>query len=245
MPTFVNGTLTVTRAAQAITNFAATPARPGFIVGNKFSVSATPGASTSPLVFASTSPNICSVSAATVTMLAFGTCTLTADQAADANFSAAPTATLSVSFALTASMTLSAAPNPVRVGDPLLLSARIAANGAPTSTRRATTVSAKAAATVPSGTVTFYDGTATIGNGTLDANGVASISTSTLAAGAHTLSAVYAGDVEFAQASATLAVTILLPDPPVPAPALPPHWLVLLGTLLAALATWHLFPRRS
>jgi hypothetical protein len=52
----------------------------------------------------------------------------------------------------------------------------------------------------PTGTVTFYDGTGNtavaLGQGTLS-NGVATLTDYTLAAGSHTLSAVYSGDVNF------------------------------------------------
>ena len=84
--------------AQAITAFAATPSAPVFSPGGTFGVSATPSASTSPVVFASTSPAVCTVSGGTATIVAAGTCTLTADQAGDTNYSAAPQVTLNVTI---------------------------------------------------------------------------------------------------------------------------------------------------
>src|SRR5690606_17051170 len=81
-------------APQAITAFAATPAAPVFTPGGTFTVSATGGASGNPVVFASMSPAVCTIAGNTVTMLAAGTCVLTADQAGDANHTAAPQATL-------------------------------------------------------------------------------------------------------------------------------------------------------
>ncbi|WP_449446123.1 IPT/TIG domain-containing protein [Thermomonas brevis] len=94
----VSESFAVNAATQAITGFTATPANPVYAPNGTFAVSATPGASTSPLVFASTSPTVCTVSGSTVTMLAAGNCTLTANQAADANYSAAPEATLAVTI---------------------------------------------------------------------------------------------------------------------------------------------------
>ena len=91
-------TLTIGKAAQAITGFAATPVAPTYAPNGNFTVSATPGASSSPVVFVSTSASVCTVSGNTVTMLAAGTCSLTADQASDANYSAAPQATLDVAI---------------------------------------------------------------------------------------------------------------------------------------------------
>jgi uncharacterized protein YhjY with autotransporter beta-barrel domain len=90
--------VTIGAASQTITNFAANPAAPVFSAGGTFTVSATPGASTSPVVFASTTTSVCTVSGNTVTMLTAGTCALTADQAADANYSAAPQVTLNVAI---------------------------------------------------------------------------------------------------------------------------------------------------
>ena len=48
----------------------------------------------------------------------------------------------------------------------------------------------------PAGSVTFMDGTATLGSGTL-ANGVATFSTATLTPGVHNITAVYGGDTNF------------------------------------------------
>lgn len=87
-------------ANQAISNFTANPAAPVFAPNGTFSVSATGGASTSPVVFASTTPGVCTVSGGTVTMVSGGTCGLTADQAGDTNYNAAPQATLNVTIGL-------------------------------------------------------------------------------------------------------------------------------------------------
>ena len=62
---------------------------------------------------------------------------------------------------------------------------------------------------VPTGTVSFSDGTTPLGACTLDAAGTCSISVSNLAAGAHSLTAAYAQDVSFAgSSSSALAYTI-------------------------------------
>ncbi len=50
---------------------------------------------------------------------------------------------------------------------------------------------------VPTGTVTFLDGTTVIGIGMLNASGVATLSTSTLSAATHSITASYAGDAKF------------------------------------------------
>jgi hypothetical protein len=63
----------------------------------------------------------------------------------------------------------------------------------------------------PTGTVTFYDGTTQIGSGGIGA----SISTANLAAGTHSITAVYSGDSHFnPNTSAAVAVTVATPPPP-------------------------------
>src|SRR5690606_15339001 len=71
---------------------------PVYSPGGTFAVSATGGASTSPVLFASASPAVCTVSGNTVTMQSAGNCALTADQARDANYNAAAQVTLDVTI---------------------------------------------------------------------------------------------------------------------------------------------------
>jgi hypothetical protein len=70
------------------------------------------------------------------------------------------------------------------------------------------TVTASSGSTgAPSGTVTFLDGTTTLGTGTLNTSGAATFSTSALTTGAHSITAQYGGDSNFA-ASTSTAVTV-------------------------------------
>src|SRR5437016_1007221 len=55
---------------------------------------------------------------------------------------------------------------------------------------------ASSATSIPTGTVTFQDGAATLGPGTLS-GGTATFSTSGLAAGTHSITAIYSGDANF------------------------------------------------
>ncbi len=67
----------------------------------------------------------------------------------------------------------------------------------------------------PNGTVTFYDGTTTIGSSVLAA-GSATISTSSLAIGNHSISAGFAGSAGFkASTSSAVGVTVSAPSQPV------------------------------
>jgi len=49
----------------------------------------------------------------------------------------------------------------------------------------------------PTGTVTFKDGSSTLGTGTLDSSGQAMFTTSTLTVGSHSITASYGGDTTF------------------------------------------------
>jgi hypothetical protein len=69
------------------------------------------------------------------------------------------------------------------------------------------TVTASSGSGTPAGTVTFLDGATSLGTGTLNGSGVATLSTTTLAAGAHSLTASYGGDTNFS-GSTSSAVTV-------------------------------------
>jgi hypothetical protein len=67
-------------------------------------------------------------------------------------------------------------------------------------------VAAASGSGTPTGSVSFLDGTTTLGTATLS-SGAASYSTSSLAAGSHSITAVYAGDTNFS-GSTSNAVTV-------------------------------------
>jgi hypothetical protein len=62
---------------------------------------------------------------------------------------------------------------------------------------------------VPTGTVTFFDGTTSLGTGTLDGTGAATFDIPAIASGAHAFSAQYSGDAaNAASTSATVNLTV-------------------------------------
>ena len=66
----------------------------------------------------------------------------------------------------------------------------------------------RASAGTPTGTVSFMDGTTSLGNSTLNGSGGATLSTSSLSAGVHNITAVYGGDSDFGtSASSPMAVS--------------------------------------
>jgi len=65
------------------------------------------------------------------------------------------------------------------------------------------TATVASAAGVPTGTVTFKNGTATVGTGTLNASGVATFSSTTLAGANYNVTAVYGGNPNFTGSTST------------------------------------------
>ena len=66
----------------------------------------------------------------------------------------------------------------------------------------------RASAGTPTGTVTFMDGTTSLGSSALNASGVATLSTSLLSAGVNNLTAIYSGDSDFGTStSSAMAVS--------------------------------------
>jgi hypothetical protein len=69
----------------------------------------------------------------------------------------------------------------------------------------------------PVGTVTFFDGTTSLGTGTVNGNGVATLSTSALAIGLHSITASYGGGTNFSGSSSTAITQVV--NSPTPATA--------------------------
>ena len=133
-----------------------------------------------------------------VASLGVGKHTITASYSGDAIFLAgAGSLTESVNQATTAT-TLTAAPAPLVVGQSVTLTAVV------------DTVSPGTG--VPTGAVTFKDGTTTLGTRTLDGAGTATFNTTALAAGTHTFSVSYAGVASFGPSCASL-IQVLTAEP--------------------------------
>jgi len=111
------------------------------------------------------------------------------------NYVSGKTATVSLTVTKIASATIvSTSGNPVVVNTNVTLTALVQASGSG----------------VPTGTVSFYDGTTLLGSGTLNTSGVATYTTSALALGSHSISAVYAGDPNFTGSTSSSSVTLLV-----------------------------------
>lgn len=92
---------------------------------------------------------------------------------------------------------------------------QLAVSAGPYLLGQAVTLTATVTATgagAPTGGVTFLDGANTLATAILNASGQATLTTSTLAAGTHTLTAMYAGDANYGP-STSASVTILVARP--------------------------------
>ena len=120
----------------------------------------------------------------TISTLAVGSHAITASYGGDATFTGSTSSALTqtVKKASTATSVSSSA-NPSLSGQSVTFTA---------------TVKAKSpGAGTPTGTVTFKDGSSTLGTGTLDGSGQAMFTISTLAVGSHSITARYGGDASF------------------------------------------------
>ncbi len=139
------------------------------------------------------------ISAGSATSLAVTTLTpgphaVRADYSGDVAFEAASgNFTQTVNKLGTTVVVTSSTPNPSTFGQAVLLKAKVnPAAGAPTS---------------PTGSVTFFDGATSLGTGTVDAAGVAQVTTSGLVVGSRSITASYSGDGTFAASTSSSGLT--------------------------------------
>ncbi len=118
----------------------------------------------------------------TTSALTVGAHSITAIYSGDANFAVSTSTVLNQSVGQGGSVTtLTSSKNPSGVGQAVTFTATVSPAGGPGT---------------PTGTVTFTDGSNSLGTGTLS-GGVATLTTSTLAAGTHSITAAYGGDGNF------------------------------------------------
>jgi len=114
--------------------------------------------------------------------LALGAHTITAEYGGDGSFVASTSSALTQNVSPeAATIALSSAPSPSTFGASVTFTAAVTG-----------------AAATPTGAITFKEGTATLGSGTLDADGTATFAIATLGAGTHTITAEYGGDAVYA-----------------------------------------------
>lgn len=131
--------------------------------------------------------------------LTAGTYSVTAVYSGDSNFSGSTStaSSLTITAVVTpvdTTTTLTASPTTATAGDAVTLTA---------------IVKPSSGSAVPTGTVAFVDGSTNLGSSALDNTGTATLSTSSLAAGSHSITASYSGDsADNASTSSAVTVTI-------------------------------------
>jgi hypothetical protein len=127
--------------------------------------------------------------------LSVGSHAITATYSGDANDSGSSSSTLTqtvTNSSVGTATSVSSSLNPSAFGQSVMFTATVSA---PSGT--------------PTGTVTFFDGTTALGSSGLNPSGVASLSTSTLSAGTHSITAQYGGDGTYtASTSGALSQTV-------------------------------------
>jgi predicted thioesterase len=182
-PSTFGTTVTVTEAIPGIN---------GVLPTGSVTFSYTPPGSTTPVVIGTgTVKN--GVATVTTNTLPIGTDPVTAVYTGDTNYSTANSGPLNVVVTqATPNDTLTSSPTAPTFGSPVTLTFTVPlVNGV-----------------VPTGVVTFYNGTTILGTGTINSSGVATITTSTLPAGTTTVTAKYPGDGTYAPASPSTTVTV-------------------------------------
>jgi len=130
----------------------------------------------------------------TTATLATGSHSISATYSGDSNFTGS-TATVLSQVVQQANTTIALnAPSSANVNQSIALAANVASG----------------TSGVPTGTVNFLDGSTQIGSGSLNGSGVATFSTSTLAAGTHSITAVYGGDSNFTGSTSTAASIVVI-----------------------------------
>lgn len=97
----------------------------------------------------------------------------------------------------TSSAALASSLNPAYVGQQVTFSATVGGSGA-----------------TPTGTVTFFDGMAALGSGSLNGGGVATYTTSALGAGSHSIRAEFAGDANYGGSASNVVTQTVIPNEP-------------------------------
>jgi sugar lactone lactonase YvrE len=139
--------------------------------------------------------NSSGVAVLTVSSFAPGPHSIVANYAGDGNAGASLSTALALVVKETTGITLASSENPAQTLDVVTLTATVTNSGVGAAT----------------GTVTFTDGSSTLGTAAVNASGVATLTLPPLAQGSHTLTAVYSGDGDnFAATSISLTEVVNL-----------------------------------
>jgi len=140
--------------------------------------------------------NASGIASITTSTLAAGNHTITATYVPTGAFATSSGTYTESIIGQPSTTTLTVTPNPAFFGTTVTLTAAVTGSSG-----------------TPTGTITFYDGAVTLGVATLTASGQASITTSSLAVGTHTLTAIYSGNSIYATSTSAPFTEIIQPLP--------------------------------
>lgn len=203
---------TLATTTTALTANPASVAANGSVVLTATIASATAGTPTGTVTFKDGATSLGFVTLAsgtasyTAKSLSVGAHSITAIYSGDNTFSTSTSSTVMVS--VTAAVSTVATTTTLSASAPSFFSG--------TNVSFSATVAATSGSAIPTGTVTFTDGSTTLGTGTLDATGKATFATTTLAVGSHSVVATYGGATTASaiftgSASAAVTVTVTAP----------------------------------
>lgn len=158
-------------------------------------VSSTAGTPSGSVIFTATSGGTVA-GTQTVNLNASGQATFTLPSLNVANYTITATYSSNGNFAGSTSSGVAYSVTPIGTTTNLSLSGSSAIFSQPVSLIAKVTANSPTSA-IPSGTVTFLDGSATLGNATLDATGTATLSASNIGAGNHSITALYSASSNF------------------------------------------------
>jgi MYXO-CTERM domain-containing protein len=130
----------------------------------------------------------------TTSTLAPGTHAITVSYGGSADYTGSTSSVLTQTVTATAAtITVTADVNPSAYGAPVTFTVTVGGSGG-----RGT----------PTGTISFQDGTTTLGSATLDGNGIATLTTKALTGGTHTITAAYSGDGVYGAGTGTVTQVV-------------------------------------
>lgn len=133
---------------------------------------------------------------------------ITATYSGDGNYVGGSTTLVQKVHARGSTAMVSSSPNPSAIGETVTVTATVA--------------SVPTGSGIPTGMVTFQEGSNILAQVPLNGSGTASFQTSTLPASDHTITAVYASDTVFASSSGDTVQTVAAPVTPTPTPTASP-----------------------
>jgi len=144
-----------------------------------------------------------------------GTHQVDASYGGDTNYSSSTSGTTGLTAQLLPPrMTLAASSTSVNAGAQVTFTATVGGNTAPPKAVRAHPPRPMASSTpAPTGTVNFLNGTTSLGVGTLNSSGVATLATTKLPAGKDSITASYAGDGRYSPTTSSAVVVSVIANP--------------------------------